>query len=43
MSRSGAKEQLRRALDTAAAPCPSLQQRTASSHVLRHAKAMHLL
>ena len=43
MTRSGVESRLRRAVQVAAAQCPSLREKHVSPHVLRHSTAMHLL
>jgi integrase/recombinase XerD len=43
LSRFGLAKRLALAVETAAAKCPSLQERTISPHTFRHSTAMHLL
>lgn len=43
MTRSGAADRLRRAVERASKNCPSLRGKRVSPHVLRHSMAMHLL
>jgi integrase/recombinase XerD len=43
LSRYGAKYLLQRAVQRAAAACPSLSTKTITPHVVRHSTAMHLL